>query len=65
MLAAQNHGCAVCLTKAAQLHLDHDHSTGTARAYLCPECNKALGLLTESPVRIRALATYIESFQLP
>lgn len=34
-----------CLTK---LHLDHDHSTGEFRGFLCGNCNRMLGLAGDS-----------------
>lgn len=43
-----------------RLHIDHDHTTGIVRGLLCHECNTALGLADEDPVRLRALADYLE-----
>lgn len=40
-------------------HVDHDHKTGKVRGLLCSNCNRALGLLRESPERIEGLAAYI------
>lgn len=66
--------CAVCgqietvrtgrtkrsMENAPSLHVDHDHKTGRVRGLLCSNCNQALGLLKESPERIRLLVKYIE-----
>ena len=49
-------------------HLDHDHSCceGTQTCGLCDRgvlhsrCNMALGLVMDSPARLRALADYLE-----
>lgn len=45
------------------LCIDHCHIKDSVRGILCSQCNTALGLLKEDPVRIRALADYIESFR--
>jgi len=44
----QNWVCAIC-GKEARLNLDHNHSTGKARQFLCSGCNIAIGVL-ESPL---------------
>lgn len=61
------------------LHIDHDHSccpygkfeTKTrvscgdcVRGWLCKSCNTSLGLMQESPERIRGLLTYLEGTTL-
>lgn len=46
-------------------HLDHDHLTKLARAFLCDGCNLALGHLKESPVRCRNLLLYILAYVTP
>lgn len=59
LTAEQEGKCAACdLIKP--LVLDHDHTTGEPRLLLCTTCNAALGLLHESPDKIRALLTYAE-----
>lgn len=61
-------GCAAC-GSTDRLHVDHDHvccpkgssprSCGECvRGALCHSCNTALGLLGESPDRIRLLLAY-------
>jgi hypothetical protein len=66
MLDAQDGRCAVCRTDTpggrGLFHVDHSHSTGRIRALLCTNCNVALGLVNDDPVRLRALADYIEQF---
>jgi hypothetical protein len=39
-----------------------NHVTGDIRGLLCHGCNTSLGLLSESPDRIRGLFTYLESY---
>jgi hypothetical protein len=76
LLASQNGKCAVCLTVPPDgnprngFHVDHDHaccpgrrSCGRCvRGLLCGECNRALGMLHDDSVRIRALAEYADRF---
>jgi hypothetical protein len=67
ILFSQNGVCAVCLRpnhefqygKRAALHVDHNHETKQVRGLLCGNCNRALGILHEDPLRIEALARYI------
>jgi hypothetical protein len=68
MLVAQNHLCAICREveietvkeKVLRLAVDHNHATGKVRGLLCRRCNRAIGLLRENPVYIRAAADYLE-----
>lgn len=48
--------CAVCGDE--RWHLDHCHETNELRGLLCGNCNRALGMLRESPERITRLAEY-------
>lgn len=63
LLQTQNGTCAICKKPFGNKtpFVDHDHKTGRVRALLCRECNISLGILKESPKRIRAAATYLES----
>lgn len=66
MLNSQCFKCAACcvaLLADRGTHIDHNHETGKVRAILCSKCNKALGLMQESPTKLRALADYIERFK--
>jgi len=54
--------CEVCLSPPRgkrALHLDHDHSTGLFRGWLCHGCNAAIGWARDSPDTLRNLATYL------
>lgn len=44
-----------------RLHTDHDHVTGKFRGLLCGRCNVTLGLMEESPERLRGLIAYLEA----
>lgn len=71
MSAAQGGMCAACGCPESvlvngeprALAVDHDHETGNVRALLCGGCNRALGMVEESPDRLRRLAAYIEFHQ--
>lgn len=43
-----------------KLAVDHCHTTGVVRGMLCHNCNRALGLLQDSPELLRKAAAYIE-----
>lgn len=55
--------CAVCGAepKHRHLHLDHDHSTGSVRAFLCSHCNVAIGMAGDSPDRLRCVTPVSEA----
>ncbi len=68
MLKLQNGSrflCARAPRPGISLHVDHDHTTGRVRSLLCFSCNNALGDFEDDPVRLRAAARYVESFELP
>lgn len=67
-------GCAVTRQKPEMCelgcdrpaeHLDHDHTTGTFRGWLCKCCNPALGMFLDNPALLRRAAAYIELGGLP
>lgn len=60
--------CAICRTEGftmkahhqAKLNVDHCHSTGVVRGLLCHNCNRALGLLQDSPAHLQRALAYLE-----
>jgi hypothetical protein len=50
---------AIIKGKLAWLSVDHNHATGIVRGLLCAKCNKAVGLLGDSPVVAQAIADYL------
>lgn len=68
MLESQEHKCAACgqpetmvlAGKVKALAVDHDHENGQVRGLLCGTCNVALGMVKDSPARLRQLANYLE-----
>jgi hypothetical protein len=66
MLVEQRGCCAICSSKLntsryTKLAVDHCHKTGRVRSLLCTNCNTALGLMKDSPERLRAAAAYLEA----
>lgn len=61
----QNGKCAICgcvlnSSRYTRFAGDHDHKTGKLRGLLCSNCNTALGLLKDSPIRLKQALTYLE-----
>jgi hypothetical protein len=58
--------CEICGRKpnvrCKNLCLDHCHTTGKFRGWLCSRCNLVLGNLQDSPEILRKAADYIEKF---
>lgn len=64
MLVQQRGVCAICKgvlnsSRYTKLAVDHDHKTGRVRGLLCTNCNTAVGLMKDSPGRLRAAANYL------
>ena len=55
----RNNSCDICCTKVKTLHVDHCHSTGKVRGYLCGSCNRGLGLLKDSLEVLNKAADYL------
>lgn len=61
----RNNMCDICSKQVKSLHVDHDHSTGKIRGYLCGSCNRGIGLLQDkSSVMIKA-ANYLKKYETP
>jgi hypothetical protein len=63
MLEAQGGGCAICgetCKSGRSLAVDHDHASGQIRGLLCGDCNRAIGMMADSPERLRSAADYVE-----
>ena len=55
-------GCGVHADKLRRgLYLDHCHTTGKFRAFLCSSCNKILGFALDDPKVLRTLADIVET----
>jgi|DEB19_MinimDraft_3_1074340.scaffolds.fasta_scaffold32276_2 hypothetical protein len=53
-------GCELCGVKN-NLHVDHNHRTGSFRGILCTNCNRGIGHLKDSPDLLRKAIAYLES----
>lgn len=63
ILKKQAYLCAICSTNTSgkrEWSLDHDHTTGVIRGILCGRCNTMIGFAKDSPVILRAAASYLE-----
>lgn len=68
MLAEQEHKCAICGSSgfvmkechSMKLVVDHCHKTGRVRGLLCHNCNRALGLLSDSKEALLSAIEYLE-----
>lgn len=69
MKEKQSNKCYICGSEGfiigvnnhnEKLAVDHCHNTGKVRKLLCHNCNRALGLMKDSPELLRAAAAYIE-----
>ena len=55
--------CAICGEAPRRaLQIDHNHTTGTARALLCPRCNLMLGSVKESQGLLLKAVLYLRRF---
>jgi uncharacterized protein YbaR (Trm112 family) len=64
MFDSQNGVCAICFKECKtknSLSVDHDHTTGKVRGLLCNACNRAIGMLGDSPEILRKAADYLEN----
>lgn len=62
MLVRQDGRCYICRSfppDDMRLAVDHDHQTGGVRGLLCLRCNRAIGLLDDSPELLLRAAAYL------
>ncbi len=71
-LSEQGGSCAVCNDVVDYLlHVDHDHDCCEGRVtcglcirgLLCIQCNSAMGIMKDDPVRLRKAADYLERWR--
>lgn len=56
--------CEVCGSSHKKIVLDHCHTTGAFRGWLCDPCNVVLGLVKDNPETLEALAGHLRRPQL-
>lgn len=65
LLNGHDQQCAICRTTEAGgmggWHLDHDHTSGRVRGFLCHNCNVLLGHAKEDPAILRAAIRYLKT----
>lgn len=65
-LKKQDFKCSICykelLPEGYLTHLDHNHTTGKIRAFLCSNCNRGLGHFKESPDNLKNAIKYLETY---
>lgn len=64
-LRAQDSKCKICRadlpTTGFFTHLDHNHTTGKIRDFLCTNCNRGLGHFQDNKELLMKAAAYLES----
>lgn len=60
MLSAQNGLCEGCNKPMESPHVDHCHKSGKVRGLVCRECNVVMGYVSDNPLTLRQLASYLE-----
>ncbi len=59
----QDYKCAICRdsnkSTKSSFHIDHDHSTGEARALLCARCNAAVGSRPDQSLVLHKAINYL------
>jgi len=68
LLSDQDFKCAICKIELSDTHeggtkrkaLDHDHSTGKIREFLCNGCNTGIGAFRENPDALLAAIEYLK-----
>jgi hypothetical protein len=64
ILARHQDSCEICDAKVKNMYLDHDHSTGVFRGFLCQRCNSVLGFMDDDPDRLEKAADYIRKARM-
>lgn len=60
---AQDNKCGICGTEMKVAHLDHNHTTGQLRMFLCRACNQGMGCFKEEPVLFLKAIEYLAKFR--
>jgi hypothetical protein len=63
--ANQGGRCAICADpqEPRSANLDHCHTSGVVRGFLCAHCNRGLGGFRDRPELLRGAAAYLEVHQ--
>lgn len=52
--------CNVCATAPAEV-IDHDHTTGAVRGFLCKKCNTGIGMLGDDLTGVENAVRYLRT----
>ena len=58
--AKRNNACDICSRTDVTLNVDHNHTTGKIRGFLCGHCNRGLGLLQDNYKVVAQAAQYLK-----
>lgn len=58
MVSQQEGRCLIC-KESNELVVDHCHRTGVVRGLLCSQCNRAMGLFQDDPIRLQSAVQYL------
>jgi hypothetical protein len=68
MFTEQAGKCKICDRHQTEfktaLAVDHDHETDEVRSLLCDPCNRAIGLMQESPEALESAASYLRRHKI-
>lgn len=56
----QNGKCLLCGKHKNVLQVDHSHTDGKVRGLICGKCNRAIGLIDDSPTLAEKIASYLK-----
>jgi hypothetical protein len=65
LLSNQKGKCDICeepIKIGENAHLDHCHTTGKIRGFLCQKCNHAIGLFGDSAKKLKSAQKYLEKY---
>ena len=65
IMKRQEGRCAICGyrfgQKTGDMHIDHCHTSGEVRGFLCDLCNRGLGYFKDSAVALKRAAEYLQT----
>ena len=64
LVSAHGAVCSICRkpeSRARKLSLDHCHTTGRIRDFLCCRCNLLIGSVGDDPATLEAAASYLRN----
>jgi hypothetical protein len=66
MMYNEQEGKCACCNKHFDVtpHIDHNHLTNKVRGLLCPNCNKAIGLVYEDIDILNNIITYLKKYKI-